>query len=419
MAPTAIPRDNGKVTVSSLEAPFLSRVRLKNYKSVAACDVRLGRLMFLVGPNGAGKSNFLDALRLVTDALNTTLDHALRDRGGIGDVRRRSGGHPTHFGIRLDFVLPSGGTGHFAFRVSAQRGGGFEVQTEECAVQVGPLAPAVSYRVDSGEVTTNGIDVRLPGASGDRLYLTTASAIWEFREVFDALLGMGFYNINPNSIRDLQAPDSGGLLRREGGNVASVLGHMATTEPAALARVEEYLSKVVPGVTGVERIALGPRETVQFRQQVAGADRPWRFQAASMSDGTLRALGVLIALLQPRLTRTGRATLIGIEEPEVALHPAAAGVLLDALQEASDHVQVLVTSHSPDLLDNPDIPVEQLLAVTADAGTTVVGRVTDSTRVLLLDRLFTAGELMRQDQLRPDAASQALVKRNQLELFGE
>ncbi len=69
---------------------FLTKVVLRNYKSIAACDVQLCPLVFLVGPNGAGKSNFLDALRFVADALRTSLDHALRDRGGIKEVRRRS-----------------------------------------------------------------------------------------------------------------------------------------------------------------------------------------------------------------------------------------------------------------------------------------------------------------------------------------
>ena len=64
---------------------LLTRVALKNYKSLAACDVRFGPLAFLVGPNGAGKSNFLDALRFVTDSLRTSLEHALRERGGINE----------------------------------------------------------------------------------------------------------------------------------------------------------------------------------------------------------------------------------------------------------------------------------------------------------------------------------------------
>ena len=86
---------------------FITRVVLKNYKSIAACDVQLQPLTFLVGRNGSGKSNFLDALRFVADALNFSLDHALRDRGGINDVRRRSRGHPNHFSIGFEFTLPN------------------------------------------------------------------------------------------------------------------------------------------------------------------------------------------------------------------------------------------------------------------------------------------------------------------------
>ena len=113
---------------------LLKRVVLRNYKSYANCSVTLGPLTFLVGPNGAGKSNFLDALRLVTESLNASLDHALRERGGINEVRRRSSGHPTHFGIRLDFALPDGSDGWYAFRVGAMKRGGFEVQAEECHI---------------------------------------------------------------------------------------------------------------------------------------------------------------------------------------------------------------------------------------------------------------------------------------------
>lgn len=87
------------------DTTLITRVRLRNYKSIAACDVSLHAFTILVGPNGAGKSNFLDALRLVADALRNSLDHALRDRGGVSEVRRRSGGHPNNFGIRLDFRL--------------------------------------------------------------------------------------------------------------------------------------------------------------------------------------------------------------------------------------------------------------------------------------------------------------------------
>src|SRR5580698_8260138 len=111
---------------------FITRLTLRNYKSIAACRLNLGPLTFLVGPNGSGKSNCLDSLRLVAESLRTSLDHALRDRGTIKEVRRRSGGHPNHFAIRLDLTVPGGAAGHYSFQVGAKESGGFEVQTEEC-----------------------------------------------------------------------------------------------------------------------------------------------------------------------------------------------------------------------------------------------------------------------------------------------
>src|ERR1700694_1653139 len=123
-------RGSSRMVAAPKSSIVVPRVRLKNYKSIAACDVELQSLAFLVGPNGSGKSNFVDGIRFVTDALRTSLDHALRDRGGIKEVRRRSGGHPTHFEIRLDLMINSV-SGHYAFRVGAKKKGGFEVQQEE------------------------------------------------------------------------------------------------------------------------------------------------------------------------------------------------------------------------------------------------------------------------------------------------
>ena len=91
-------------------------------------DTRLGSLRFLVGPNGAGKSSFLDALAFLRDATRDSLDHAIRNRGGIIHVRRRSRGRPTHVGIEVRFALPSGARGQYGFRIAAKSGGGYAVQ---------------------------------------------------------------------------------------------------------------------------------------------------------------------------------------------------------------------------------------------------------------------------------------------------
>ena len=396
------------------DSTFITSVTIKNYKSIATCDVQLCPLTFLVGPNGAGKSNFLDALRFVADALNSSLDHAIRDRGGIKEVRRRSGGHPNYFSIRLDFALPDGSTGHYAFRISARPPGGYEVQREECVLQSAELfAPENYFHVHNGTVTKTSLEVA-PAAAIDRLFLVHASGLKEFRPVYEAFSRMGFYSLNPDKIRDLQAPDPGDLLIRDGSNLASVLGQLS---PSAKKRIEEYLAAVVPGVSGVEVKEIGPKETLEFRQGVAGARHPWRFLANNMSDGTLRVLGILVALFQVNHDPTKRVHLIGIEEPEIALHPAAAGVLLDGLREAAEKTQILITSHSPDLLDDKDLDVESILAVEARNGNTAIGHVDEVGRSAVRDRLFTTGDLLRLNQLQPDSESVEDAKTRQLRLF--
>jgi predicted ATPase len=400
------------------DSVFLTRVLLRNYKSIANCSVKLGSLNFLVGPNGAGKSNFLDALRLVTESLNTTLDHALRERGGIGEVRRRSSGHPTHFGIRLEFTLPTGGSGYYAFRIGALSKGGFEVQQEKLRIY-GPTALDTSfYEVEGGTVTGSQPKI-MSAATPDRLLLVAVSGLPEFRPVYNALSHMGFYNLNPDVIRDLQTPDAGEVLRRDGSNLASVLSLMKKEHSEARDRIVEFLAHVVPGVQDVSVKQIQKKETLEFKQKVGSNELPWSFSAENMSDGTLRALGVLTALFQSVNGGASRVPLVGIEEPEVAVHPGAAAVLRDALRTAARSTQVVVTSHSPDLLADKDVKDESIIGVANVNGETKIGPLTEAGRSAIRDRLYTAGELLRLDQLEPDIERIDATPASQLELFGE
>ncbi len=381
---------------------FINCLAIRNYKSIAACKLQLGKLMFLVGPNGAGKSNFLDGLRFISDALRDSLDHALRSRGGIKEVRRRSGGHPNHFSLNVNFQMDDGSSGCYGFQIGARPQGGYEVQEEQCKITRGDeVTRADSFTVKNGTVIDSSLKVP-PAASSDRLYLVNVSGYPEFRQLYDSMSRMSFYSFSPDRIRDLQTPDAGDLLARDGANLGSVLGKLGRDNSAVKRRIEEYLGKVVPGVSGVEPLIVGPKETLEFRQSVAGAKHPWHFFAANMSDGTLRTLGVLVALFQASNGHPGRIPLIGVEEPEIALHPAAAGVLRDCLREASNSSQILVTSHSPDLLDEKSIDPASILAVVSDNGTTRVGRLGAVGRSVLRDHLYTVGELLRLGQLEPE-----------------
>lgn len=409
----AHPRRGREKIAGMNDSVFLTRVVLRNYKSIAACDVKLGPLTYLVGTNGSGKSNFIDALHLVRDALNGSLDNALNERGGLSEVRRRSSGHPTHFGIRLEFRLRSGQAGHYAFNIGALPGRGYEVQTEECSVEGVGKGPF--FRLERGVLKASS-EATFPAVTPDRLGLVSASGLSAFRPVFDALIAMGFYNLNPKLIRELQKPQDGRLLKPAGENIVSVIGHFERTSAQTLKTIQEYLQTVVPTVHGVAREQIGPMETLEFRQDMAGSKHPWRFRAQNMSDGTLRALGVLTALFQGHAADP--PSLIGIEEPETALHPAAAGALRGALKQASESTQIIVTSHSPDLLDDRSIPVEALLAVAASAGETRIAPIDQASKKVLLEQLFSAGELLRLDQMSPDPAVLLAQDLRQTELFG-
>ena len=385
---------------------FLRNIRIQNYKSIADCDVELGGLTILVGRNGSGKSNFLDAIRFVTESLETSVDHALKARGGIAAVRRISTGHPRNFSIALQLVLADQVV-DYDFEIGSQPKGGFVVRHEQLKVKSFSGDLKHSYEVREGQLTESTAGT-LPPPSPDRLFLVIASGLAEFRPAYDAMQSMGFYNLSPEQMKEVQKPDAGQLLARDGSNLASVLARLSEDNVEMVNRIQEYLSRIVPEITGFQRIPVGHHETLEFRQRVTGSQHPWRFFAGSMSDGTMRALGVLTSVMQ-LADRTDPVRLVGIEEPETALHPAASGFLMDALREASNQTQIIATTHSPDLLDRYCPDTDHLLAIAAEEGTTVIGAADEASLDAIRNHLFTAGELLRMDQLRP-AVSRTVQK---------
>ena len=431
--------------------PFLTRVRIKNYKSIAACDVKLGSLAFLVGPNGSGKSNFLDALRFVADALSestkrdydpannvvrrtpgttpdTPLGHALQKRGGIDLVHRQRAGDP-RFSIRLDFQLPGDTVGHYAVEVgineNAQHRGEepqFAIHREECSL--GPTRFWYDKSTHDGLPPSSlPSDLDLPRVDPTQLYLHRVALSIEKAPKFKPLLGihgalqrMRFYNLSADAMRQVSKREPDALLRHDGDNLFSVLPTMRKRQPEIVERIDQYVGCAVPGTS----FNLSLMDDVnamhtEFQQEAPGQTDPRELNLPprSMSDGTLRVAGILTALLQE--DASGPPSLVAIEEPEMALHPAAVGILLGAMKDAAQRMQVIAATHSPELLHSDEVAADELLAVSADAGATVIGKVDEGSRKVLGERLFSPGELLRLDQLEPDdAAAQAACDESDL-----
>ena len=85
-----------------------------------------------------------------------------------------------------------------------------------------------------------------------------------------------------------------------------------------------------------------------------------------MSDGTLRVLGLLLAVYQP-----GPYSVVAVEEPEATVNPAVAEVVVEVLMDAAHEKQVLLTSHSPDILDYKELTDTQIRVVAMEHGRTL------------------------------------------------
>lgn len=87
---------------------------------------------------------------------------------------------------------------------------------------------------------------------------------------------------------------------------------------------------------------------------------------------------------------------------------------MDALIEASADRQIIITTHSPDLLDHPELRPEWILSVQSEAGRTNIGPIDDGTADAVKKNLYTVGELLRLDQISTDLYGEADL---QLRLF--
>ena len=407
--------------------PFISRVRLENYKSIESCDVLLSPLTVLVGPNGSGKSNFLDALSFVARALDTNPAIAVDERGGLPELLRRVPHATDSFSVEVDVATQWGSlpvTGSYGLTIGRHRGTSFEVVREDCDLR---------WNGTRGSWRRRGSSVRQESGAPvaviepDRLYLPVAGSqlpVGElpggpattvptpFSELSRGLRGMRFYSLGLDELRELKPVSAGALLGHHGEHLADVVGTLARDHPGHKQRLDAYLAAVLgaseTGGARIEQWFSGPLDergytSVQLHSRAGVADREAVFGPMSMSDGTIRAAGVLAALFQPAVL-DGRVPLVGIEEPEAALHPAAAGALFDALTEASQRVQVVATSQSADLLDREDLDLASVRPVTMERGLTVIGNVDSASRAIVEKRLHTLGELMRGNQVMPESA---------------
>jgi len=421
------PLTNGSADALPKAKPaFLRRVRIRGYKSIEFCDVTLEPLTILVGRNASGKSNFLDALGFLSDLMEMRIPEAVSRHGGWRSIKSRFENIDL-IEIMVESQFESIGSpwsANYSLSMESTIKNEVKIRSEILELREVETGRECGFNVSGGKVTWTGeehfendsewtstVDVaelassdklddpRFMKHQSSRLFLSVSGTL-PFCEFSEGLRSSRVYNFQPQSIRNHQPINSESILARDGSNIAHIMDEIKTIDNSSFRRVRDYLASVVPGVSDCLRKVYGDSETIAF--VVEQQQGQLVFDASSMSDGTLRTLAALLAANQIILPLEYPG-FIAIEEPETSLHPAATRALVDALDEATMRTQILLTTHSADILDNPTILPENIRVVRMIEGRTVIAPVDEASVSIVRQNLNTLGELERQDRLEPDA----------------
>ncbi|WP_394826359.1 AAA family ATPase [Pendulispora albinea] len=344
---------------------MLSSLELCDWKSFgkgSRSRLPFAPLTLLVGPNASGKSNALDALRFLQGcALGYPVDHVLGGRwegqrqiwppirGGIVEAARQGSS-------RFTLVAKwSFGSRELEYYLIVDTGEGVQIAGE------GLFEPS---NVDEG----GDVVARFHSHGGGLRQLLGQTE----SEVRTALRQAVFLDIQPSLMRDYR-PENGAHLGTSGENISPVLEALGRT-PGRLEDIVEWLSELcAPEIERIEFDRTRLREVMMLLVERSGRT----ISARSASDGTLRFLGELVALLT-----CPEGSLVVLEEPDVGLHPSRIRLLAELLERvtAERNIQVVATTHSPTLLAHlsPEA-LGNVIAFGRDQaeGTTVCSRLKD------------------------------------------
>jgi predicted ATPase len=334
---------------------------------LSAFRYRSLRLSVFIGANASGKSNILDALRFLSAGVrDKDFKNAVRDRGGPLALAWK--GEPASQ-IRLVASFRTD-NGQYAWTVDVRTPGyGFDFSVDETVTQISEGSPPhelLASESGSGWWLSGDGGTRVPLAQSRTacaLAAATADASFPARSVAEFVSTWNFFDPNPSLLRRTVRGEDDSRLDSFGRNLAPRLRTLRTTAPKQF----EAIIAATRNVLGVPA-SIDLRESedgrVFFVQREPGLDYP--VHQVGASSGTLRMLALMTGLLGE-----SDAGLVGIEEPENHVHPSALDAFAEHIRSAHDHVQLLVTTHSPLLLDRLDDPGAVLVVRRTESGTEV------------------------------------------------
>ena len=330
----------------SEEKAFLEKVHIKNFLSLRDVELPLKPLTVLVGPNASGKSNILNALSLLNRMMiNEELPPVkfIRDSLWAGEANQIT--------FQLQAKVKEAPT---LYELKLKAEADSPVVAEELSVN---SVNVISIQKGQGEVQdedgenktpykSNKLALRSAGDYGDKPITSVLTGFikdWEFYDFRPEymrrhLKGFPFINIRSRELHE--SPK----LNDDGSTLSALLSYWHENTP-------ERFQSISDSLAASTNLRIDQRS-------INGDNKPCLLEGykqpiplGKASDGILRLVAYYILLNEPELP-----PFIAIEEPERNLHPGALTDITNVLEQISEHSQVIITTHSSQLLDafNPE-----------------------------------------------------------------
>jgi len=335
----------------------LTHFAAANWCNFAHIEFDMSSRVFIVGPNSSGKSNLLGALRFLSDIARYGLAAATEDLGGL-DRYVHSGADSASFVATFD---DAGSSVEYALKLQRSASDSEGLTREGGANEASAL---LSEDPLSGNPSWRVLSVRETVIVNDRDELEGEND-WQSK-LRQVLAGIRYIHPNPKKMlerADRYDPDHGtGFFQYAGRFSDQQLN-------AALDRIRPIMAAVVPEVPNLSYLRMGLGTEVVFYSDTPEHGARGVYSHEQFSEGTLRLLGMLFGLATlPRTT-----SIVLIEEPEAFLQASVVRSMSSFLAEvAMTHdVQMVISTHSPELIDSELVLPSQVLVLRPEDGETI------------------------------------------------
>ncbi len=331
----------------------LNCISASHYRSLLSLNFQVRQLNLLIGANASGKSNVLDSLRFLSEGLrDRDFSSAVFSRGGMVQLAWK-GEEAKEFELLTEF-----GDDNQKLRWQVRvirRGQERDFFLEEAVYRDEPNAPPrqlLYAREGKGSWYSEGgrdIHLSLTKPTGCALAAAAADQSFPGQPIATFVNEWGFFDPNPGNLRlATYSSEAGSRLDTLGRNLAGRLFEIHAHQPEIFDRIVNAVRSLL-GVPDRIEPRISDDGSVYFVQVERGLK--FAVHQTGVSAGTLRMLALMTALFGE-----AESSLVGIEEPENYIHPNALGAFAELLRQASEKVQVILTTHSPLLLNYVETP---------------------------------------------------------------